>query len=166
MDEGGGGRRRSSRIQNLVKEIRKHEEEQVVKKRRISIPNNESVKISKKSVDLDDESGDLGEVFAADFENEVKVGSEKGTESVGKVTKSARKGIKSVGMSTESAEKGSGEEKSDYARVRATIRAFNSHYLQFVQEEELRVKNIQKVPKKKEEELRVKNIGKVSKKKK
>lgn len=113
-----------------------------------------------------DESVDLGEVFAADFENEVKIGDEKGTKSVGKGTKSANKGIKSVGMSTESAEKGSGEEKSDYARVRATIRAFNSHYLQFVQEEELRVKNIEEVSKKKkEEELRVKNIVKVSKKK-
>ncbi|RZC91601.1 hypothetical protein C5167_027665 [Papaver somniferum] len=172
MDE-GGGRRRSSRIQNLVKEIRKYEEEKVANKRKIGKTNNESVKISKKLVQEDkksvvnlDESVDLGEVFAADFENEVKIGDEKGTKSVGKGTKSANKGIKSVGMSTESAEKGSGEEKSDYARVRATIRAFNSHYLQFVQEEELRVKNIEEVSKKKkEEELRVKNIVKVSKKK-
>ncbi|KAI3847899.1 hypothetical protein MKX03_026138 [Papaver bracteatum] len=159
MDDGGGGRRKSSRIKNPLKEIR------VVKKRKLSETNNESVKVSKKlrqeSAKMD-EPVDLGEISAADFENEVQIG----TESVGKGIKSVKKGMKSVGKGTESGEKGSGEEKSDYARVRETIRAFNTHYLHFVQEEELRVKNIVKVSKKnKEEELTVKNIKKVSKKK-
>ncbi|KAI3920648.1 hypothetical protein MKW92_021009, partial [Papaver armeniacum] len=160
MDDGGGrGRRRSSRIQSLVKEVRYGdskgdiEEERLVKKRKISNTNNQPVKISKKLGQEDkksvvnlDESVDLVEVFAADFGNEVKIGDEKGTESVGK-------GIENV------------EEKSDYARIRKTIRAFNTHYLHFVQEEELRVKNIEEVSKKKEAELRVKNAKKVSKKK-
>ncbi|KAI3900510.1 hypothetical protein MKW92_031389, partial [Papaver armeniacum] len=148
MDDGEGGRRRSSRIQKLVKEVRYDdrkgdiEEERVVKKRKIIKTNKESVKISKKLGQEDkksDESVDLGEVFAADFENEVKIGDEKVMENV--------------------------EEKSDYARIRKTIRAFNTHYLHFVQEEELRVKNIEEVSKKKEEELRVQNTKKVSKKK-
>ncbi|KAI3908224.1 hypothetical protein MKW98_029525, partial [Papaver atlanticum] len=154
------GRRRSSRIKKLVKEIRYddrggdiEEEEPVFKKKRISKSNND-VKVSKKITEKKqsiDESNDLGEVVTADVEHEGRIGGDDGLESVKKGIKSATKGRNSVQMSMKSAEKGlesaekgtESAEKSDYAKVRATIRAFNSHYLHFVQEEELRVKNLE-----------------------
>ncbi|KAI3976169.1 hypothetical protein MKX01_022091 [Papaver californicum] len=137
MDE--GGRRRSSRIKMLVKEIRnddhEEEEERVVKKNKISKTDN-NLKISKKIVEEKqsmnlDQSNDLGEVVTVDDEHQVKIGSVNGIESVVKSIESAAKGLESA-------------DKSSYARVRETIRAFNTHYLHFVQEEELRVKNIEK----------------------
>ncbi|XP_026432555.1 histone-lysine N-methyltransferase, H3 lysine-9 specific SUVH4-like [Papaver somniferum] len=163
------GRRRSSRIKKIVKEIRYddrggdiEEEEPVVKKKRISKSNND-VKVSKKLTEKNqsiDESNDLGEVVTADVEHEVKIGGENGIESVEKSVKSAAKrrksvvnSMKSAEKSFESAEKGTeSDERSDYAKVRATIRAFNSHYLHFVQEEELRVKNLEEELKNKKDD--------------
>ncbi|KAI3982140.1 hypothetical protein MKX01_019046 [Papaver californicum] len=136
-----GVRRRSLRIQKLVKKIRNNddrgdreevmlvpnictccqEEERVVKKKKISKTNN-NLKISNEIIEVKELM-----FVTADIENEVKIGSEPPVEN----------GLESVGKGVKSAE------KSDYAKVRETIRAFNKHYLHFVQEEELRVKNIE-----------------------
>ncbi|MCL7051067.1 hypothetical protein MKW94_025750, partial [Papaver nudicaule] len=157
-------RRRSSRIQKLVKKnVRDddiEEEERVVKKKKITKTTKINVTVSRKTtVTKKKSNGSNGssEVVTADVKHESKISSvkvtesvEKGSESVVKGAESVGKGSESVGRGSESVEKGSeSAEKSDYAKVRDTIRAFNKHYLHFVQEEELRVQNIEKASKNK-----------------